>query len=402
MNTRNMTWDELMASVNDANNNPTDTAWNIYYYMKAHVQSETDALSSQEARSLLTIYMKIMQPCPSRLHSCMLSIAVKMADAYPDFRFSAFLTMWGARNLLKEDCERMPAKDGKTYPSLLERVTKAYLHYTLLHPDERTDMDFRRVISAEALRMGFQPVKYMLATKMFESEVNGRKVRSVKLIAGDGAELLADFHVFRMKPWEIEGRMFAVLPRVSKEETDGQGNVIKGGNMRVGELALSDKLVSEYFPVVAGYVDGIDAQHGHIHVFDAGSRHFVADAKKCRLRVQVGQFVSFSPIIPKYDKFKSAIIHQVYTEEDGIQAFGTHAAKVTYVDKEKGYAAWEFIDGTVLQETGIPEPSFKSGYLHASNDGSLPEVGTEMQLIVFLRRGKDKQKRPYVVKKSLL
>lgn len=397
------TWDSLMTSIDEAKSNPQDTAWNIYFYLKDHISADADPLTSEQARALLAVYMKMVGSgtavrVPSKLHSCFLSIAVKMADAYPDFRFPAFLTMWGAENVRPEDMQRVQSADGHAFASLMERVTKAYLKYTLLHQNEHTTDAFRRIIGTEAVRMGYQPMKYMLATKMFESEHNGRKMRSVKMIDSEGIEVLADFHLFSMKPWEIVGRMYAVFTRVSKEEKDAMGNVVRGGNLRVSDIAPATKPVTDYFPTVMGYVDNVDSQYGHIHVFDAASRHFVADAKSCAVRVKPGMFVSFSPVIPKYDKFKSALIHQAFPDAEGAERFGFHEAKVTYVDVAKGFAAWELTDGTQIQEMGVPSPSFTKGYIHAKDGEPLPAVGTRLHLTVFLKRGKDKQKYPHVVR----
>lgn len=330
MNQTPLSWDELIASINDAKTNPADTAWNIYFYLKANVPVASNAanaagsvasapsasqsspvLTSEQARTLLAIYMKMGLPTPSRLHSSYLSVAIRMSQAYSDFKFVQFLNLWGGANLRKEDCERMQTRDGRTFPSLLDRLAKAYMLYAFNHPDEQLAPNFHNVILGAAQRLGYQP------------------------------------------------------------------------------------------SVIMGYVENIDPSHSHIHVYDSASRHFVADMRECQ--VPVGQYVSFIPVIPTGSKFKSAIINNVYPSGLGAELFGYHNAKVTYVDKAKGYASWELTDGTVLQEYGTTAPSFTKGYIHANEGaGVLPNVGDTIRLIAFLKRGKDGQKRPYVVEYNVI
>lgn len=112
-------WDELMQSLDTATQHPLDTAWNIYRYLNANLKQ----MNSEEARRLLAIYTKLPCARPSLLHSCILSVAVKMAGQFPDFRLPQFLDIWGyPTNLRQEDYSRQTGNDGKSYPSLKERV----------------------------------------------------------------------------------------------------------------------------------------------------------------------------------------------------------------------------------------------------------------------------------------
>lgn len=368
------TWDELLASMNTVTQHPSDTAWAIYRYLNANLET----LSSQEARTLLASYMKIPLQRPSLLHSCILGVAVKMTERYADFRFPQFLTAWGYdRNLRAEDRQKQTGKDGRTYLSLQERTERAAKSYALHHAEQRQDV--AAVISEGQEISGITP---MIATKMYETERNGRRMKSVKLIAGDGKELLADSHQFKCKPWEIVGNVFDVLTRTSAE-----------GNMRVAEIAASQKPVSELFPPVVGYVDRFDSQHQHYHIFDSLSRHFVAEAPK--LRPNVGNYVMFSPVIPAQDKFKSAIIINGISLDEGRKAFGIYDAVVKYVNTEKGYFYYQITsaipstpEGTITQEG--------SAQLSLLNGAPL-NVGQPLRLIMFLKRGKDGTKRNAVV-----
>ena len=59
------------------------------------------------------------------VHSCVLGIAVKISSEYADFQFPQFLQMWGYdRYLREEDKQRQTGKDGRSYPSLMQRVER--------------------------------------------------------------------------------------------------------------------------------------------------------------------------------------------------------------------------------------------------------------------------------------
>lgn len=359
------TFDELLLSLAMATEHPNDTCWDIYRYMNAHVGDGT--LSSEEARTLLSSYMKLPKTQPSLLHSRMLYVALKMTEVYPDFRLPAFLDLWGFPEMLRdEDKEPQVGKDGKKYLALKVKTERALQTYLLHHPAERT---------AE----GNDGILPMIATKVFQTERDGRKVRSVKLVGPHGEELLADSHVFKCKPWEIQGRMFDVITRVSR-----------GGNERAQEIVASQTNVADVFPVIVGYVDRVDAEHGHFHVYDSLSRHFVAE--KPAVQLQKGDFVKFSPVIPAKDKFKSALIHAVLPVSEGTETFGMLKATVTYVDKAKGFFAYRLDDIPPTTDEGIITPE-------GTADLSLcptVEKNTVLRLLLFLTRGNEGVKRNHV------
>lgn len=396
-----ITRQQLEKALAEAQQYPEETQWTIYRYLKANYAK----LGSIETRTLLAAYIKLHQRRPSLINSCMLGLALKIAEAYPDFRLPQFLQVWGYEDCLREE-DRQPstAKDGRRYLSLGERVERARASYLLHHPQEPRDNS--------------AAIAHMFAVKVFEKERQGRKRRFVKLVASDGLSMIADSHQFPCKPWEIVGRMFDVLTRVSKQ-----------GNERAVETVASAKTVSEVFAVETGYVDGIDMQHGHIHVFDIQSRHFVADRTALQLKgVEKGCFVRFCPIIAQDDPFKCAAIVEVLPKEIGREAFGIYDANVSFVNRAERY--WKYaltshipsvstlsissstVDSVPNQLTGQGE--FQSVTTTTKADVTiategfakldlLPESrretlasGQHIRLILFLKRGKDGVKRNYV------
>lgn len=368
------TWNELLESINNAVDHPGDTAWQIYYYMNANLKSMT----SQEARTMLAAYMKMPLKRPSLIHSCMLRISVKMMEKFEDFRFLQFLKLWEYPLMLREEDKASTMKDGKKFLSLKQKVENAMQSYLLHHAEERPEDE----ISC---------IKHMVAVKMFNTQKDNRTIKSVKLVGAEGDELLADAHLFACKYSDIEGRLFDVLVRFSKE-----------GVPRAHEIVPCNKSVEDVFPAITGYVEYIDASHNHCHIYDGYSRHFVSGNYSSN--VEVGSFVKFSPVIPKQDKFKSAVIISSLSKSEGLRSFGMRRAKITYVDNQKGYAAWQLVDSdksTPIKEVGTESPCYAEGYMSLSVMKTaglvLPAVDDIVNIVVFLKRGKEGKKLPYVV-----
>ena len=382
---------------------PLSRGWEIVRTLNNSVPT----IPSIEARKLLAEYVKLMQLPASlgdnasirQLHSAILSVAVKMAQAYTDFRFVPFLNLWGIENLRPEDSESGVDSQGKRFPSLVERMAKSYAYSLLFHPDDHLESELEALLIPHLQRKGFVLssqsegiTHHLLATNTFTTEVRGRKMTFVNLISPDGTELSAEVHTLTahapLRYSEIPGKMFSVLLRTSEK-----------GNLRIEAAILSSQPVSDVFPTSIGYIENIDLNHRHIHVFDNQSRHLVAmmDAAS---NVVIGSFVQFLPIIPKESKFKSAIILRTLSAEEGPEAFGYRKARVTYVDNDKGYLSWELLPGEPpIIETGTTAPSYTKGYfnLQSTNTHHLTP-NTQLSLIVYLKRGKDGQKRPHVVK----
>lgn len=368
--TQSVTWDELLESIATGAAHPDDTNWKIFRYLQHNYKT----MESVTARTLLAAYMKLHVKRMSLIDSCMLGMAVNISETYSDFKLPKFLEAWGYDQFLRpQDLQRQTGKDGRQYLSLKERVERALQSYRLHHPEE-SDGEYEGVVS-------------MYAAKVFEKEKDGRKRRYVKLVATNGSELIADSHQFPCRPWEISGRMFDVLTRVSKQ-----------GNERVSDIVASRKHVDEVFSVEVGFVEFIDESHGHIHVYDSQSRHFVADKSACSaLKISVGNYVRFCPIIANGDHFKSAAILNVMDKYEGRKAFGIYEAKVEYANVKDRYIRYS-IESAIRY---TPEGNIiKAGFASTAN---LPEdvrngmvQGSHVHLVLFLKRGKDGMKRNYV------
>ena len=335
-----------------------------------------------------------------KLHSAMLNGATKMAVVFPDFHFVPFLKLWDIANLQREDYEPFVDESGKRFPSLVQKLTKALAYSMLLHPAETPDgIPIPTAPDAPAYA-----VCKMMVTKLTTSEVKGRKMTFAHLINTAGASLSCEVHALtafrRLRYGEMRGMLFDVLLR-------------KTDKVHVEAGIPSSSSVDEVFKPSVGYVEHIDVQHDHIHIYDNSSRHLVAVASQ--LRPQVGQYVVFTPVIPNNSKFKEAIIRRVFTREAGMAAFGMRRATITYADSVKGFCAWELLpedDGIVhpiVETVGtLDDPRIdtsventSSGYLSQqllqSKGNTIPAVGTTVGIIAFLKRGKDGTKRPYVV-----
>lgn len=361
-------WDELLAALETAVSHPLDTAWCVFRYLQKHYKE----MGSQQVRTLLAAYMKMPVERPSLIHSCMLGMAVKISEKYMDFRFPQFLNLWGYdKNLRDEDRQRQTGKDGRAYLSLKEKVDRRLQSYLLHHQDEA--------------QQNIDGIRSMFAVKVFESIVNGRKRYFAKLVAADGMEIVADSHLFPCKPWEIQGRLYDVSLRKSKQ-----------GNERAVEVVLSKKGVEEVFPTLVGYVDGVDEGHGHYHIYDPLSRHFVAE--KPKMMIKTGDFVTFSPIIPAEDKFKSAAVINVMPHDEGLTTFGTFQAVVTYVNPTDGYLRYRITSPIPETPEGVMTAEGFASLVYVKEDElrkSL-KVGDNIRLLLFLKRGKDKVKRNHV------
>lgn len=367
---KSVTWDELLESIATGAAHPDDTNWKIFRYL----QNNYKTMGAVTARTLLAAYMKLHVKRMSLIDSCMLGMAVNISETYSDFKLPKFLEAWGYDQFLRpQDLQRQTGKDGRLYLSLKERVERALQSYRLHHPEE-SDGECEGVVS-------------MYAAKVFEKEKDGRKRRYVKLVATNGSELIADSHQFPCRPWEISGRMFDVLTRVSKQ-----------GNERVSDIVASRKRVDEVFSVEVGFVEFIDESHGHIHVYDSQSRHFVADKSACSaLKISVGNYVRFCPIIANGDHFKSAAIVSVMDKYEGRKAFGIYEAKVEYANVKDRYIRYS-IESAIRY---TPEGNIiKAGFASTAN---LPEdvrngmvQGSHVHLVLFLKRGKDGMKHNYV------
>ena len=359
-------------------------------------------------RQNLAEYFGLGLQAPSSLHSAILSVATSLAMRSADFHLVPFLDMWDISNLRPEDSQSHTDESGRRIPSLVERMAKAYAYALLFHPDEHLAADLENTLFPLLRQKGFlgtpgPTIVPLLATGIIRKQTNGRKTTFVTLISPRGNELVTEIHkltAFKSLRHDlIPGTMFDTLLRSTGDAS----------KVRIEAAVVSRHIKERFFPQTIGYVEHIDTVHNHIHIYDRGSRHMVAE--QSMLRPRVGDYVRLTPIIPRSSNFKTALIESILQPGKGLQApapqaFGIRQAKVTYVDTQKGYAAWELLPDasgniTPIVETGTTSPACTQGYIHQSLAQTLgkplPDAGAIISIVAFLKRGKDKVKRPYVV-----
>ena len=414
-----------------------DYAWII---AKALIH-EQEQMGSVECRQLLADYFQLSVERPSRLHSAILSAAVKVANTYPEFRFLSFLRMWGLQNLRAEDYELQRqnatppgslAPVVKTFPSLAERVAKAVGLSLILRPEDMPvasgdDDDFTSVIAALLTRYGYS-IRPMIVTRINEAaNKDGRKFIFVTLTSADGIEVETVAHNLQASPLHPlpEGkRHFANIGQLYHVLVRAKGFTIREEPQSILMNADSDpskpltfvrayesqQRAAAYFPTAIGYVEAIDANHGHMHVYDQYSRHFVARVQRFS-REQEGDFVHFLPVIPAQSKFKTAILLATLSPNSPEVQGILRDIRITTVNREKGYAAWELMDrqqpiaellSPYQLSQGEQSPGFINGYLFLSivpedSSQSITE-GSTYKALIYLKRGKDRQKRPFVAR----
>lgn len=393
----------------------TDRAWEIV----KQLNSDIKALDSVAARQLLAEGLKLSSERPAKLHSALLGSATKVAEYYHDFRFMAFLSMWDLVNLRPEDHERQKSQDGKTYPSLVDRVCKAFVNDRMLRPDDQMPTDQYAIIQPLLEERRLLPIQQMVVTRIKEAtNGQGRKFRFVTLVSPEGLQVECVAN-------QLQAHPLRPMPEGKRHYVNiGQHYDVQLRNDKPFAAYLSSKNASDFFPTAVGYVEHIDTEHNHIHIYDSLSRHFVAPVQRFS-RERVGDFVRFIPIIPADSKFKTAIIQAVVPLESPEVQSIFREIRITHINKEKGYAAWELVNkespitehlSPLQLSQGETSPNFTSGYLNLasvpdlvgepvaelakvveSNPSDLRE-GWEGMALIYLKRGKDRQKRPHVAK----
>lgn len=379
-------------------------------------------------RQYLAEYLSLPLPRPSAVHSAMLGCACSMAARYPAFHFAPFLKMWGTQHLRAEDFQAGMAADGKVFPSLAEKVVREYVHALLLRPDERLTAEELDVLRPTVAKMRYYAARPMIVSRVTQGSDGHRSFYFAELVDAKGLKVSCEAHSLTPHPLAAAtdkrhyvnvGQVYDVLLREKKKASDD------GEKLRVDLAYLSLRPWGEGYPVVTGYVDSYDAGHQYYHIFDAASRHFVASAADQRLgcygrpTIAPGDFVRFAPIIPAPrveggKSFKTAYVIEKLTTEAGPSGFGLRRARVTMVDAERKFYRWELTDAAhpIVETLDNGEPAAgegsTSGFVHFGDehgphhDGTpVPAVGSEINVVVFLRRGKDGQKRPKVVLVSI-
>ena len=398
-------------------------AWIIVKALNDHSQT----IGPRASRELLAEYLKLPIECPSKLHSALLSAAVRVAESTADFHFVPFLKLWGLSNLRPEDYERWHGGTvaNRAMPSLVERVAKAYMHALLLRPGEMMPDEQLSALLPTLTNKGYFPIQHMIVTRINEvTGKDGRKWRFVTLSSNEGLEVECVSQTLQAHPLNplpagrrlqvCIGQLYDVLVHQKTGEVpEEKEEPLRGGRgtasrFTVERAYLSQHKTSDFFPAVTGYIDLLDLNHHHFHIYDAASRHFVAAIQRFSQEKE-GQFVRFIPVIPLESRFKSAVIVGAALADD----FPPREIRITAVNREKGFASWELTDPTqpiveaqtaFQQSYGEPLLSYVSGYMNIDKlDGNMAAngkagKGSVLRAIVFLRRSKDGLKRPYVAR----
>lgn len=411
----------------------SDYVWTIVKAMLQH----GDEIDSVTSRQLLADGLRLTPERPSKLYSALLSAAIYVADAYPEFRFAIFLRMWDIANLRPEDKVDVRSRDGKTYHSLAGRAAKRYAHALMLHPEDlpaQTDdaspaQDFDSFLFSHNYIL-----RAVIVTRINEVQgKDGRKYRFVTLTSSKGLQVETVSQ--NLKPSPVQplpegrrhyvniGQCYNVLLHRKDIPADRAVEYDPKTEWSVVEAFLAKQDPTSLFPTAIGYIESIDQTHGHMHIYDAHSRHFVAPVQRFS-RERAGDFVRFVPIIPKASKFKTAIILALVAPSSLEVASILRGIRITAINKDKGYAAWELIDKTLpitellspLQlSKGETSPVFTSGYLNLpdvneSSASAVPpsvstgglysglSVGQTLRALIYLKRGKDHQKRPRIAR----
>lgn len=99
--------------------------WELYRLNKGIIEGEQeDKLSAplvQRVKRNLNTYLKLAIGGPDLLHSLMLLQALRLTKG-EQLKLLPFLRLWNPDQFNDEDFDRQTGKDGKTYPSLVERV----------------------------------------------------------------------------------------------------------------------------------------------------------------------------------------------------------------------------------------------------------------------------------------
>lgn len=377
--------------------------WDVMRYLADNYKE----IGSENARTILARYLEVamadnmegkpqhLRYAPSKLHSCFMMIATRMATEFADFHFVGFMNRWGWHNLRKEDYERFTDAKGVVISSLVERIAKAYAYSRMLHPEERLPQEIEAVLAPYLKQKGYHAARIMFATMLIDREVKGRKMKFVKLIGTDGEEAICEIHKLtafgKMRYADIPNTAFRVILRNSAKEDE----------LRVEAAVSIGSEIHNNMECQAGWVDAIDVTHGHIHIYGYDSRHYVSSQA---IKVAPNSMVAFVPLIPKHSRFKSAIIIREMHGQEAIEAFGAYAIKITLVDQEKKFCAWKLCDESAkdIVEGGTTEPSYREGFISFEALDKLhiptPTAGSTFNALIILKRGKDGIKRPRIIK----
>lgn len=100
-----------------------DYGWLTYYALR-----QTPLNDAYSRQLMLNNYLRLELLKPSILHSLILGEAIKIEQNTPlQFRIRDFIQLWRLDNLRDEDWEQYKTNEGKTLPSLVEKLIGVYL-----------------------------------------------------------------------------------------------------------------------------------------------------------------------------------------------------------------------------------------------------------------------------------
>ena len=271
----------------------------------------------------------------------------------------------------------------------------------------------------------------MLVTRIKEAQgKDGRKYIFVTLTSPEGIEIETVSHTLQPSPLHPlpEGKRHYVnigqlydcllktnapVPAASPSGINAPVPVGSPSGITLAEAVLSHRRPTEVFPTEVGYIESIDQQHAHMHIYDGHSRHFVAPVQRFS-KERAGDFVSFIPIIPQSSKFKTAIIIGHAPVPASSPSGLIRQICISSINPQKGFAKWCLVDDAhPIRELLSPyqlsngeiQSSYTEGYLplhllgdseQFTNDKLSAYYDHPYSAVIYLKRGKDRQKRPHV------
>lgn len=97
----------------------TALAWETYKHSKMLLSESKE--NADRVKPVLKEYLRLKAERPSLIHSCMLQLAAGLA-ANDMLNMAVFARLWGLENLRPEDYQRFQTDEGKSLPSLAEKV----------------------------------------------------------------------------------------------------------------------------------------------------------------------------------------------------------------------------------------------------------------------------------------
>lgn len=422
------------------------------------LSSDIESLDSLTCRQLLLDALNLNIQRPSKLYSSILAASLKVAKYYPDFHFISFLRIWDIHNIRPIDKVGQKSEEYCCImPSLAERVGKTYTISKIIHPDDALPDDHYTIMKSFLVEQGYAPLQRMIVTRIKEGvNEEGRKFVFATLTSSEGIEVDCISNALLPNPlhplpqgkrhFVNIGQLYDVQLKLKKAQNEFITNKKDGKDFVVSTAYQSRSNPFDYFQVSIGFVEHIDSKYQHIHIYDSQSRHFVAHLQRFS-KEQEGDLVRFIPITPRNSKFKTAILlsrtsipdeclyinqesqanlsnHEQFARfyQQGLTEGLVREIRITSVNTEKSIAAWELTDPSkpitellspIQIYQGEKSPSFTNGYVDLAKiyrastidsssvlEGSQPKLspGQTIHAIIYLRRGKDRLKRPYVAR----